>query len=90
MKVEHEPASRQFALHLPEGEGELVYKEISPQLLDLVHTSVQPSLKGRGAGDALVRASIAYAREKGMKIVPTCPYVQHWLKSHPEANDLVA
>jgi uncharacterized protein len=89
LKVEHEPAKHRFAVHLPEGEGELVYAQPSSQVLDLVHTGVQPTLKGRGVGDALVQAAVAYARDKGMRIVPTCPYVQHWLKSHPEAQDLV-
>lgn len=87
--VVHEPANRRFAVHLPEGEGELTYAQRSPRVLELVHTGVQPTLKGRGVGDALVQTAMAYAREKGMQIVPTCSYVQHWLKSHPEAQDLV-
>ena len=90
VRVEHEPEKKRFAVHLPEGEGELVYVQRSPQVLELVHTEVQPSLKGRGVGDALVQTAVAYAREKGMHIVPKCSYVRHWLKSHPEAQDLVA
>jgi predicted GNAT family acetyltransferase len=34
--------------------------------------------------DALVRAALAYARERDLNVIATCPYVQAWLRRHPE------
>jgi uncharacterized protein len=90
MIVEHDTAQHRFVVRLPEGTGELVYRSLGPDTLDLVHTGVESSLKGRGVGDALVRAALAHARENWMHIVATCPYVRHWLSSHPEERDLLS
>ncbi|NJO13365.1 MAG: N-acetyltransferase [Gammaproteobacteria bacterium] len=89
MKVEHQPSRQRFVASLAGGEGELTYRQLNAQVLDLVHTSVEPALRGRGMGGALVRSAMEYARGAGLKIVPTCSYVEHWLESHPEYQDLV-
>jgi predicted GNAT family acetyltransferase len=34
--------------------------------------------------DALVRAALAYAGERQLRVIATCPYVQAWLRRHPE------
>jgi predicted GNAT family acetyltransferase len=46
-------------------------------------------LRGRGVGEALAETAFAYARAQGMRVVPTCPYVQRWLAKHPEQGDVV-
>ena len=69
---------------LDDGEAELRYAPFGDDMLDLQHTEVPPSGKGRGIGDALVRAALGYARDQGLRVVATCPYVQTWLKRHPD------
>jgi uncharacterized protein len=89
VNVRNDSANERFLVELPEGEGELVYHRIAPHTLELVHTEVAPTLRGRGVGEALAEAAIASARAEGLSIVPTCPYVQRWLAKHPEHRDLV-
>ena len=84
MKVYHDERCERFYVTLPEGEAELVYGEFGEGILDLQHTEVPPSARGDGVADALVRAALAFAREGGYRVVATCPYVQRWLKTHPE------
>ena len=84
MTVEHDEQGHRFYIRLPEGEAELVYGEFGDGILDLQHTEVPPSARGSGAGDALVRAALAYARAQEQKVIATCPYVQRWLKIHAE------
>lgn len=85
MTVEHDVQAQRFFVRLPDGaEAELVYGEFGDGILDLQHTEVPPTARGTGVGDALVRAALAFARERGQRIVATCPYVQRWLKAHPE------
>lgn len=76
-------------LHLPEGDGELTYRNIAPHTLDLVHTSVPPAARGCGIAERLVRTAFAHARQQKLWVVPTCPYVERWLERHPEERDLV-
>jgi predicted GNAT family acetyltransferase len=84
MNVEHDEQRERFFVTLPDGDAELVYGEFGEGILDLQHTEVPASARGEGVGDALVRAALAFARERGYRVVATCPYVQRWLKAHPE------
>ena len=89
MNVENDTAHHRFLIRLPEGEGELVYNQLAPHTLELVHTEVDPKLRGRGVAEALAEAAIEHARTHGLHVVPTCPYVQRWLTKHPEHQDLI-
>jgi uncharacterized protein len=82
--VRHDPEGSRFVVDLPDGQAELFYDLFAEDVLDLQHTEVPPSGKGKGIGDALVRAALRYARERGVRVMATCPYVQAWLRRHPD------
>jgi predicted GNAT family acetyltransferase len=82
--VRHEPERSRFVVNLPDGEAELLYGEFAEDVLDLQHTEVPPGGRGKGVGEALVRAALAFARERGVRVMATCPYVQAWLRRHPD------
>jgi uncharacterized protein len=84
MTVQHDVEGSRFVVSLPDGEAQLVYAPFGDDLLDLQHTEVPPSGHAQGVGDALVRAALAYARERNLHVIATCPYVQAWLRRHPE------
>ena len=84
LSVRHDPERARFVVDLPDGHAELHYGEFAPDVLDLQHTEVPPAGRGKGVGDALVRAALAYALERGARVMATCPYVQAWLRRHPE------
>jgi hypothetical protein len=83
MTIQHDAQGHRFVLPLADGEARLVYGYFSDEILDLQHTEIPASGHGQGVGDALVRAALAYAREHGLRVIATCPYVQAWLKRHP-------
>lgn len=89
MTVEHQPDRHRFAVHLPEGEGRLLYREAGPGVVSYWHTEVDPGLQGRGVADALVRAAMDHARASGLRVIPDCPYVRAWLERHPDYRDVV-
>jgi uncharacterized protein len=82
--VQHDPARSRFVVALPDGDAELLYDMFADDVIDLQHTEVPASGKGKGVGDALVRAALAHARERKLRVIATCPYVQAWLRRHPE------
>ena len=83
MTVRHDPEQFRFVVPLSYGDAQLFYAPFGDDMLDLQHTEVPPSGQGQGVGDALVRAALAYARERGLRVIATCPYVQVWLRRHP-------
>ena len=57
--------------------------------LALIHTEVLPEFEGKGVGSSLVRFAIAEARRRGLRVIPTCPFVRSYVESHPETHDIV-
>ena len=53
------------------------------------HTEVPSELEGRGIGSALVRFALAAARERGLQVIPVCPFFVAFLGRHPEEADIV-
>ena len=86
--VEHDAAGQRFVIRLPGGEEAVLTYGRSGKILDFIHTFVPPALRGQGLADRVVRAGFDYARERGLKVVPSCPYVGTWLRRHPEEQDL--
>ncbi len=53
-------------------------------LLTLVHTEVPETLRGQGAGSAIILKTLEYARENNFTIKPVCPFVVAYIQRHPE------
>ena len=47
------------------------------------------SSKGRGVGSKLIRGALDAARDRGLKVVPQCPFVKAYIERHAEYRDLL-
>jgi predicted GNAT family acetyltransferase len=83
------PADRRYEL-LVDGEhaGELVYRDRDEGVRAFLHTEVDPHLQLRGLGTALVTGALDDARSRGLRVVPICPFVDAYIRRHPEYADL--
>lgn len=54
------------------------------------HTYVPQTQRGQGIAAQLVDKLIEAARDQGVKIRPSCPYVKDKFEQHPEWSDLLA
>jgi predicted GNAT family acetyltransferase len=91
LTVVHRPDERRYEL-LAGGAhaGELVYRDRGGDVVAFLHTEVDATLQRRGLGTALVTGALDDARERGQKVVPLCPFVDAFIRRHPEYADLVA
>ena len=60
-----------------------------PGLLALVHTEIDPRFEGKGLGGALARGALDDAAARGFQVLPFCPFVNAYIKRHPEYAALV-
>ncbi|HEU5171078.1 MAG TPA: GNAT family N-acetyltransferase [Gemmatimonadales bacterium] len=88
--IEHDAVAGRFRIRLPAGVAELAYAPVEEGVLDLYSTYVPPRERGRGVAARLVSAALAHARERGMRVMPSCWYVRRWIDAHPEQEDLLA
>lgn len=80
--------AKQFQLEV---DGHTAYIEYSfaGDIIILPHTEVPPLLEGRGIGKILVEKTLHYIEDHGWKLVPLCPFVNAYVKRHPEWDRLV-
>ncbi len=66
------------------------YQNVDDETLALTHTEVDPSLEGKGVGSHLVEGVLQYVERNNLKIVPLCPFVDVYIKRHPDWNRVVS
>jgi hypothetical protein len=81
-------ATSRFETYL---EGETAFTEyvLHGGAMVLPHTVVPPAFEGRGVGSALAKAALGYAREHGLTVKPSCPFIARYIQKHPEWSDIV-
>ncbi len=86
--VRDNPARNRFELEA-EGHTAVAYYRVTPGLITFTHTEVEPALRSRGIGSALVHGALEAARERGLRVTARCPFVSAYIGRHPEFADLV-
>ncbi len=91
LAVSHDDARRRFSLSIGGARsGFLDYRPIGDGVWDLTYTFVPRQDRGSGIGRSLVLHVLDRARERGLKVVPTCGFVATVIEENPEYQDLVA
>jgi len=57
---------------------------IAERTIFLLYVEVPIAEQGRGIATSLARAALEFARESGVKVVPRCPFIAAYMRSHPE------
>lgn len=70
--------------------AEISYLWSEQQKIIANHTWVDDSLRGQGVARLLLDALVQFAREKKLKIVPTCSYVEAVFKRDLSLADVAA
>ena len=89
VEVVHEPERKRFVARVDGREGHLFYIRMGEDVVDFRSTYVDPALRGRRIGDQLVCAAFAWATSEGLKVIPTCWFVDTVVRRHPEYQALV-
>jgi hypothetical protein len=80
--------ARRFEAHLGDETAFAEYV-IHNGAMVLPHTVVPPAFAGKGVASALAIAALGYARDHGLTVKPSCPFMAGYIQKHPEWADIV-
>lgn len=76
-----------FVLDINGQEVYVLYAE-DKETLDLYSTYTPSKLRGQGLAEKVVLAAFKYAKQKKLKVIPSCWYVREFLEKHTEYQNL--
>ena len=59
-------------------------------VVELPHTVIERHHRGHGLGAVLVQAALDDVRASGRTVIPTCSYVDEFIATHTDYQDLLA
>lgn len=87
-EVTHNEALGQYELRI-DGHTALTAYKAHPDHFTFYHTEVPEALEGQGVGKRLIKGALDDVRRRGLKVVPVCTFVRHYIETHPEEQDLL-
>lgn len=92
LAVHHDEAVHRFVLERAGTPvGLLAYRPVgrpSEPLVDVYTTQIDPSCRGQGLGEVLVRGALDDLRRQGTSVKASCWYVADFLDANPDYQDL--
>ena len=79
--VRNNEAESQFQWTADRDTAVLTY-QLKPGSIVLMHTGVPEMLQGQHIARKLAAAGLEFARQKGLTVIPLCPFVAGYLKKH--------
>ena len=89
IEVVHNPEKKRFEMQLGDQIAMVKYILGSSEMI-FTHTEVPEAFEGHGVASKMAKVAIEYAKEKGMRIRPMCPYIAAYIKRHPEYQSITA
>jgi len=69
--------------------GRMTFTIPSDEFIIIDHTEVDPLHNGKGIGKKLLYAIVEMARERNIKIIPTCPYANKMFQKLTDIQDVL-
>ena len=67
-----------------------IHYHLDSERITLIHTQVDRAHEGEGIASRLIGEALDDIRQRGLTVVPMCPFVRGYVQRHPEYADLVA
>ncbi|MEA5129538.1 GNAT family N-acetyltransferase [Proteiniphilum sp.] len=68
--------------------AEMTYVWMNDNAFIIDHTEVSPLYERQGLGKQLVAGAVEFARGRGIKILPLCPFARAVFDKTPDYNDV--
>lgn len=87
--VRDNPAASRYEAHVGDVLAAFSEYVLADTVIVFVYTEVLPQFAGRGMGGTLAGAALDDARQRGLAVIPQCPFIRGFIERHPQYQDLV-
>ena len=87
--VNDNPQRHRFEIDLGEGRFAIAEYTLPAGKIMFTHTEVPEDREGKGIGTMLIRHALDAARQRGLKVIPICPFFAAYMQKHAEVQDLL-
>jgi uncharacterized protein len=81
--------SHRYVVRIDGGRAGLLQYRLHPESIELVHTEIYEEFEGRGLGSQLISFALKDAQERGLTVLPVCPFVNDYIQRHRQYVGLV-
>lgn len=92
LEIKHEDDGKKGEFYIGDNYqhlAEMVYTWAGESVFIIEHTDVDDSLRGQGIGNKLLDRTVAWAREKKVKIIPLCPFAKSVFDKDSSIHDVL-
>ncbi len=89
MDVRDAPDQHRFVVEVEGRVAGVAEYELHEGRYVFTHTVVEDEYEGQGVGSTLARSALDELRDRGVAVVPLCPFIAGWIERHDEYADLV-
>ncbi|MBW3523105.1 GNAT family N-acetyltransferase [Chryseobacterium sp. NKUCC03_KSP] len=69
--------------------GSMTYTWAGENRFIIDHTEVEEAYNGKGVGKEMLIKAVEFAREKGKKIIPLCPFAKATFQKNEDLRDVL-
>ena len=89
MEIINDKTNNVFISKVDGKEAYLRYVMRGEDVIDFIYTYTPPELRSKGLAEKIVKAGFKHAKEKNLKVIPTCPYIMYFLSRNEEFKSLL-
>ena len=89
LRVADNPEAGRFEVFADDEPAGAAYYRIMGDRISFTHTEVDDTFEGQGVGSKLAAGALDAARERGLEVLPHCPFIRGYIERHEEYLDLV-
>jgi predicted GNAT family acetyltransferase len=87
--VSDDPALERFEISVDGSGAGFAQYRLRPGLIAFIHTEIEKGFEGQGLASRLIAEALESARTRNLAVLPFCPFVNTYIREHPEYLSLV-
>lgn len=87
--VQDQPERSRYEISVGGELGGFTEYELDGERISFIHTEIDSAFEGKGLGSKLVSQALTDVRDRGLSVLPFCPFVRSYIARHPEFVHLV-